>query len=691
MGIGFLAPLFILGLAALVVPVLVHLIQRDRKEVVRFPSLMFLEKVPYRSTRRQTIRHWTLFLVRSLAVALLAFAFARPLFQGDRVAGASDRGPREVVVLLDASYSMAAEDRFDEARTAAAEIFTGLRPGDRASLIQFDEDARGVRRSDPDASALIAELEALEVGSEGTRYGPALRLAQTILETTDQPVREVHLISDFQERAWSGSEELALPEGTEVIAVPVGGGTIANAAVAGVTFRRDSRQERERVTATARVVNLGLTPMTAVPVQLSMGDRTLQTLTVDLAPFGEAGSTQVLDFEPFTVSDVDTRGRVSLAGDALPADDDFHFVLSPEAGLSILIVEPGRPRADVSLYLTRALEIGETPGFRVQVRRANRLSAADIQSAAVVVFNGAGLPEPLTDALRTHVNGGGGLLVALDEGTTWPSAAQDLLPAVVGSARNRTGGALGWVDVSHPAFETLAVGADFAAARVFRYRAVEPDSLAEVVARFDDGAPALLERRGAEGGRVMMWATATDTYWNDLAIQPVYLPFMQRIAAYLAGVEGADPWHTVGASVDLAALWDGSVGKALEQGERWLVAGPVGDPVELESGRDGGAFVRLDHQGVYEVRPARTGATGRWLAANADRSESNLRTVDPAELTASVLANTGGSAGVTPATAGVRAEDRERRQSVWWYLMAVVFGLLMVDTVLGNRLSRKPA
>lgn len=691
MGIGFLAPLFILGLGALVVPVLVHLIQRDRKETVQFPSLMFLEKVPYRSTRRQTIRHWTLFLVRSLAVALLALAFARPLFQGDRVAGAADRGPREVVVLLDASYSMAAADRFDQARTAAAEIFTGLRPDDRASLIQFDEDARGVRRSESDANVLIGDLEALEVGSEGTRYGPALRLAQTILETTDQPVREVHLISDFQERAWSGREELALPEGTEVIAVPIGEGEVSNVAVAGVTFRRDSRQERERVTASARLVNLGTTPLNAVPVQLNLGDRTLQTVSTDLAPAGESGSTQVVEFEPFTVSAVDTRGSVSVEADALPADDQFHFVLSPESGLSVLIVEPGRRRQDVSLYLTRALEIGETPGFRVQVRRDDRLSAADIRSASVVIFNGAGLPAGLTGELRTHVAGGGGLLVALDEGSTWPADAADLLPATIGAPRNRSGGALGWVDVDHPAFETLAVGADFAAARVFRYRAVEPDSLSEVLARFDDGAPALLERRGVDEGRVMMWTSATDTYWNDLAIQPVYLPFMQRIVAYLAGVEGAEPWHSVGASVDLAALWEGSVGRSLENGESWLVAGPVGDPVDIDPGSDGGAFVRLDHQGVYEVRPARTGATGRWLAANSDRSESNLRALDPAELTASVLANTSGAQGVTTATAGVRAEDRERRQSVWWYLMAVVFGLLMVDTVLGNRLSRRPA
>ncbi len=44
---SFLAPLFLVGLAALAVPVIVHLIQRERKDIIEFPSLMFIRKIPY--------------------------------------------------------------------------------------------------------------------------------------------------------------------------------------------------------------------------------------------------------------------------------------------------------------------------------------------------------------------------------------------------------------------------------------------------------------------------------------------------------------------------------------------------------------------------------------------------------------------------------------------------------------------
>ena len=78
MPIAFLTPLFLAGLALLAVPIYVHLRNRERKELVEFPSLMFLRRIPYRSVRRQRIRNWPLFLLRVLALVLLAAAVARP-------------------------------------------------------------------------------------------------------------------------------------------------------------------------------------------------------------------------------------------------------------------------------------------------------------------------------------------------------------------------------------------------------------------------------------------------------------------------------------------------------------------------------------------------------------------------------------------------------------------------------------
>src|SRR5438093_11631162 len=97
---AFLTPFFLLGLGAIAIPVLVHLIQREKKRVVEFPSLMFVRRIPYQSVRRRRIRHWALLMLRAAAVALIVLAFARPFMRQGRVAAAAIGGAREVGIGL---------------------------------------------------------------------------------------------------------------------------------------------------------------------------------------------------------------------------------------------------------------------------------------------------------------------------------------------------------------------------------------------------------------------------------------------------------------------------------------------------------------------------------------------------------------------------------------------------------------
>src|SRR5438874_8436240 len=111
----FLTPAFLLALSAIAIPVVIHLIQRERKRVVEFPSLMFVRRIPYQSVRRRRVRHWLLLLLRATALALLVLAFARPFFRQSAIALAASGGAREVVILLDQSASMGYGDHWQRA------------------------------------------------------------------------------------------------------------------------------------------------------------------------------------------------------------------------------------------------------------------------------------------------------------------------------------------------------------------------------------------------------------------------------------------------------------------------------------------------------------------------------------------------------------------------------------------------
>jgi hypothetical protein len=696
MGLTFLAPLFFAGLVAVAVPIYVHLIQRERKEAVEFPSLMFLQQIPYRSVRRQRIRHWALLALRCLALVLLATAFARPFFRREANVGGGGLGSaREVVLLLDRSYSMGYADRWARAQAAARGALDGLRPGDRATVVVFDESPEALTEPTTDRGRLQAAVARVTPGSGGTRYAPALRMAQKILAESRRPRREVVLVSDFQRRGWEARDDAQLPTGTTFTPVDVSDGkATADVAVTSATLRRERPGDREFLVAAARVANAGEAAVANHPVTLSLNGRAIETRRVQLPPRSAATVT----FARVPLPAGETRGVISAAPDALRPDDVFHFTLSPAQELAVLVLEPPDPHLNQSLYIRRVFELSETPPVRLTVKSAGQLAAGDLADRSLVVLNDVAFPQG--DAgrrLTDFVSRGGGLLVVLGEHSTagaWAAEAGRLLPGRIGQTTDRTAGAgatLVSVEYAHPVFELFNQprSGDFATARFFRYRALDvrggarTDTTA-ILARFDDGGIALAERR-VGAGRVLVWTSTLDNFWNDLALQPVFLPFVHQLARYAARFSEAKPWFTVGEALDLGRQSGAADGRGLDAGADLVAQAPSGERTQL-GGRTGARSLALREHGFYEVRALGSAAgSGRAIAVNVDAGEADLSHMDPAELTAAVAKH------ATPASASVVSdatpEEAEQRQTLWWYLLAAAVMLLAAETVLANRLS----
>lgn len=710
MGLTFLVPAFLAGLAAVVVPVLLHLTNRQRTEVVEFPSLMFLQRIPYQATNRRRLRDVLLLALRVLALVLLVGAFARPFLDRPLPPDAAlNFGAREVVILLDRSASMGYGDTFERARDAARDAVNALESDDRATLILFDNRAAAVVRSTTDRARLRAILDTVSVGAAGTAYTPALRLAQSVLDASPLRRREAILISDFQRVGSDGHEPVRLPPGAALRTIDVAESEPSNLAITDVSFRRDAFAGAERVTATVRLVATGPAPFPDVPVALEINGQRLGEERVSV----DANASALVTFPPFTVAGR-VRGTVTAGSDALPADNVFHFVASEDQSISVLVLEGSDAQATSSLYLTRALAIGERPSFRVDVKPVSGLRRSDLAGRAVVILNDVGLPGgDLGDALREFVRGGGGLLSVVGPRVREP---HDLIPGTFGNPFDRGSGAvLASVDYAHPVFERFSAprSGDLAAARFFRYRPFTPAEGAAVLARFDDGTVALAEARYGEG-RIAVWTSTLDNSWNDLALQPIFLPFVHQMMRYLAGFAEPAPWFTVGQVVDLAGGRPGlasggtnvtetqvtgaaaaaaaaarpsqPVAGASAAREARVVVAPSGEVTEVGGANTG--FAELRERGFYEVRAAATREDPYVIAVNLDPAEVDLARFDPEEMVAAVVPAPGagdvGNAGVE-----ISIQERERRQALWWYILLGAFALLVVETVLANRRSRR--
>lgn len=680
---GFLTPLFLAGLALLAVPIVIHLIQRERKNVVQFPSLMFLRRIPYESVRRRKIHNWALLLLRLAAITLIVAAFARPFLRNAAVAGDPAGGARELVVLVDRSFSMGYGDRWARATAAAREAVSGITPADRASIVFFTSGAEVAVRSTPERSRLESAIATTNPGAGATRYAPALKLAGSILSESSLPRREVVLISDFQRTGWQGGEGLRLPDGATLTPVAIADNATPNVSVTPVALQRSRFEGQERVTVTGGVLNHGPAPIQNLEVSLELGGRAVQSKRVSVEAHGAASVT----FDPITPDPGTTRGTIRIPPDALAADDAFHFTLAPRRPVRVVIVDrPGGAR-ESSLYLARALSIGEAPPFDVQIRTLETLTADDISNASIVVVNDVQVNGTTANRLTTFVSGGGGLLVALGDRAAWAGNPADVLPATYGPPVDRTRGQparLGGLEYGHEIFEPFRAprSGDFSSAYFYSYRAVTPGPDARVLARFEDGAPALLERR-VGSGRVLLWTSTLDNRWTDLPLKPVYLPFVHRMATSLAAWAERPAWMRVGDVLDSGST---APDAAKPDGGR-VVLVPSGGRVTLDS--EGPDVMELSEAGFYEVRSGgRDAETLLIVAANVDLAEADLTPMDPQDVVAAATGHAGGAAAGETGPTLVTDADHERRQRLWWYLLFVGILLLGAETVMSNRLSR---
>src|SRR5262245_43151311 len=636
---------------------------------------MFVRRIPYQSVRRRKIQNWLLLMVRMAALALIILAFTRPLLnRADVPAGGASA--REVVILVDTSYSMGYADRWARAQAAARDQISKITASDRASVVLFGSGADILMRSTSERSRLQATVDSAMPSPSATRFSPGLKVAGSILAESTLPKREVVIISDFQRNGWRGEEGAKLPEGTTLTPVAVqDAADKQNLSVTGVTFARSSFSDQQRVFVTAGITNRSEQKASGGSITLEFGGLTIATKPVAV----EAGSSASVAFDAFTVSGRNMRASVHLSDDALAADNTFNFVVSPIEPVHITVVDRGN--AASALYLTRVLSIGNSPKFETVFRQVDALSDEDLRRSAVVVLNDVEVEAPLARRLARYVEQGGGMFVATGPRARWPQDV-DALPATIGQPVDRTRGdaaRVGALEYGHPVFEPFRAprSGDFSSIPVYGYRNLTAAQGAQVLARFDAGTPAVLERNVGRG-HVMLWGSTLDVSWSDLPTKPVFLPFIHQAVRHLAGYTEPEPWLTVGQVLNTSAV--AARGNAAQR----VVLTPSGRRLPLDD--EGTDVLELTEQGFYEIRGDANQADA-IVAANVDPAEADLTPMDPREITAAAVGSGTESAG-PPAGVPLTPEAREKNQRLWWYLLVAGILLLAADTLLSNRMAK---
>lgn len=714
---NFLNPLFLIGLAAAALPVIIHLINRRRAVRRRFPAVEFLRRSQKQLARALKVRQRLLLALRVAALLLLPLAMARPYLLGEGEQGAADRLPAGVVFVIDDSASMGWGDGALWARAVerASERLDALRPWDKAALVfasrwpqsGADDDGAVLALTD-DLGELREALARRQPSPRGTDLVGGLRAAGELLAGVEVPRKRIVLVTDRQA---SGLDLEALPAGgfgapVELLDVrdPEVG---PNLAIVDARYTQKSTGARPEFEIEATVQNFGASDARGVEVRLVIEGEPLGAGLLDV-PAGKSATKRFT--HRFTRKGLHRAElRLASGADPLEADNVRYLPIQLAQKVRALLVN-GDPRSvpyqDELFYLERALNPGRSSESVIvtDVTAVEGLAAHPFEDYDVVVLaNVEKIPRASVGALTRFVEGGGGLLFVVGDNVkaeAYNSLFGALLPKPLRGFKQLAErddpdaplkvARIGQVDESHPIFRVFALpgGETLHSVSTWSYMLVEPtpDGESRVLASWSDGAPMLVERRAGEG-RVVLMTTTADRGWTDLPIRTAFLPLTRRLVQHLArrgSSGGAGGGAVVGERVEVEP---GDV-----EGGRYELRDPEGGRVVLapESAEAGAPLVYVPRlPGHYAVLRSSSApgsepqeVEGLAFAANLPVSESDLTEVS-AEAFAGALQEAAGGEG-----AGGAVVDRpEERVGAWSVLLFLVTLVLLSETILGTRRS----
>jgi len=688
---GFLVPLYLAGLAALSLPVILHLVRRTPRGRQDFSSLMFLAPTVPKLTRRSRLDQLLLLAMRLAALALFALAFARPFLREAASFSHADLPGRRVALLVDTSASMRRADLWQQAVKLAERELGELGSQDDVALYTFGErlqtvigfEQEGTETTQAKPQVIRQQLAALKPGWGSTDLGTALVAVAGEIDSTSD-VRQSSLepqlvvISDFQK----GSRIEALqsfewPKRVPVVTRPVQPARRTNA----FCHILPDEEEQDGADARVRVVNAADSAGEQFYLAWS-GDEPQVKGRHELAVYVPAGQSRVVRLARGT--DALQADRIVLRGDDHPFDNTFYAVPPRKEQATILYAGSDGPDDANGMQYYLRLAVANDPLRQVEVRPLHTIGDLPKpgESGARLVVVTQSPAGDWTAGLQSYVEQGGMVLVVPADREAAP-----IVPALfddvdlVAELRRSEGeyALLGEIDFTHPLFASFAGPryGDFTKIHFWKQQrfALRASAVTRAVARFDNGDPALLERRLGTG-RLLALTSGWNPDDSQLALSSKFVPLVGAMLDLACGTARVATGGTVNEPVTLPDL-PGS--------PAFVVVAPGGLKIDVPAGSR--IFAATDEPGLYR---ATAGTNEIPFAVNLAAVESNTAPLELEQL-AQRGVPLGKSVSRAERTERVRQQrdtELEGRQKVWRWLIVAAVGLLILETWWAGRTER---
>ncbi|CAI2717742.1 VWA domain-containing protein [Nitrospina watsonii] len=687
MNLQFLSPMFLLGLLGIALPVMVHLLTRRQQKRLPFSAVYLLEQAQKRSIRRSQPNRLLLLLFRCLGIAFLSLALASPIFSFGGPEEFLPSKPAANVLVLDNSYSMAAQAKdqtlYHKAVELAASLLERLPANNSFSLVYAGDPARVVQDWTGDPEQIVKLLKLSKPSFQTTNIGQGLQQAFHLLDNAKEENRRIFVLTDLDQNGWKEDALEDLAEGPSSVPVKIIDFSAHRmeknrALVEHVDLTQEFLTNRRILRVNARVMNLMPdTPISQLRVTLVVDGKTQSEDFIDVPAGGKVD--KAFSF-PYTGREA-VQGYIEIQDDGLNVDNRRLFSFQPDRKIQVLVVD-GDPRGvshqNESFYVEKALNPFHATVTDIQPTVSTLAELADRKLdpfSVIILCNVRALPFDYERQLEEFVKRGGGLFVALGDQVDakfYNEKMGMLLPVTLQTLNQVDAKAqpfhLQGTDSPHPVLKNFQ-GASMQQIAEVPFHALfsvkpRPDRDYRVPMRFTNEYPALIESEFGRG-KVLLYLSSLDRDWNQFPIQPTFLPWLQRWVKYIAQ------------SLESLSEQDLKVGQAIELEDvapYAYIAGPGGLITALEKTDEG--LIRFESTltpGAYRLHQSTTapeekrveGETGtrvnqlpadaRYIGTvtvNLDTAESVSTTLTPKEV-----------AKLLPGIAVTVTRDTEMKQS----------------------------
>lgn len=627
----FLNPGLLIGLAAVALPILIHLLSRRRYPLIDFSSLRFLKKLQRQQMRRLRLRQWLLLLLRTLAILLIVAAFARPTLRAHLGWGILSTGRIGMAIVIDASASMQSKSlegsSFQQAKTAAKTLISLMNPGDRTIVVLARGEPEPLTQSpSSEDDALLQALEDTRAWDGGADLAAALNAAVQQLGSAQDFRREIYVLSDFA----STAELPNPPENANLFFVQITPESPENLSVKDVRVVSEIIEPGQPVEIKITLANFGLKDRDDVYYSIFLNGSRVGEDVVSLAAGGEVKRHhQVLP------EDTDLQeGMVQIEEmDVLAADNRAYYCFSVPERLDVLLVGDESTCREIRLALSPASQ-KKSLIFLKSAGREN-WDTQPISRYDVIIFcDPPDFSKAQSSRLAHFVERGGGLLILPGSHMDAAAINRDLL-AKLGTPKwgekmgqpGRRESFLSWQepDLNSPLLRgILRLGSHPSTPRFYQtLRLVGQEGDAPIY--FSNGMPFLTETIFGQG-RVILCASSPEQNWSDWAQRGIFAPLLHRLVLQLAGTSRER----------CQSLWAGAILKVptgSAAGASASLSLPDGQQVKLPPQVLGqkAAYIQpaLAQAGIYHLK---AGQTSHLAAVNIPSEESTLKQADLREV-----------------------------------------------------------